>query len=319
LEANVWGTPKSSGSFSTMFGGRIRRALDYADDPFELRAVKLTNKKVGEKVFGLSERIGFPIATNYEDFVRGGRIYLSCGDSSTTDLAAQSVDAILSDPPFFDNVHYSQLADFFHVWQRHILGPTGQRESSSTRSRAEVQNGDVATFTNRLGAVWREAHRVLKKDGLLVFTYHHSRPEGWRSVLEALMEAGFGITAAHPIKAEMSVAMPKHQAKEPIDLDVIVVCRKRDTLELHRWNGDLWGTVTPIAINQVQRLRVSGRRLSRNDVRVILMAQLIRQLSVTHTVDAARTLLDAIDSKIEAQIDLLHSALTRGVDETNEV
>jgi adenine-specific DNA methylase len=61
----------------------------------------------------------------------------------------------------------------------------------------------------------------------LAFTYHHSRSEGWKSVAEAIMVAGFVITAAHPIKAEMSVAMPKRQAKEPIDLDVILVCRKR--------------------------------------------------------------------------------------------
>lgn len=306
LEANVWGTPKSSGSFSTMFEGRIRRALDYADDPFELRAVTRHGKKVGDKVFGLSERIGFPLAADYEAFVHGRRIYLSCGDSSVTDLATQSVDAVLSDPPFFDNVHYSQLADFFHVWQRHILGTTGQREATSTRSKAEVQNGDVDTFTDRLGAVWREAYRVLKDDGILAFTYHHSRQEGWRSVLHALMEAGFGITAAHPIKAEMSVAMPKHQAKEPIDLDVIMVCRKRSGLQPHHWNGDLWGTMTPIATDQVRRLRKAGRKLSRNDVRIIVMAQLIRQLSMSHTVAAARSLLDGSDLEIETIIGRLH-------------
>ena len=169
---------------------------------------------------------------------------------SATDLPDASVDAIITDPPFFDNVHYSQLADFFHVWQRHVLGSNGHWEACTTRSDDEVQNADVDAFTSRLGAVWAETHRVLKEDGLLIFTYHHSRPEGWRSVLEALMAAGFGITAAHPIKSEMSVAMPKHQASEPIDLDIIVVCRKRSQLQPHKWNGDLWGTVKPIATDR---------------------------------------------------------------------
>jgi len=306
LEANLWGTPKSSGSFSTMFEGRIRRALDYADDPFEL-CVSCKGGKT-EKVYGLSEKIGAPVADAYGAFAKGARVYLSCGDSGSTDLPDSSVDAVLTDPPFFDNVHYSQLADFFHVWQRHILGADGYREPDSTRSDREVQNSDEGGFTDRLASVWREAHRVLKDDGLLAFTYHHSRPEGWRCVLQALMEAGFGISAVHPIKAEMSVAMPKLQAKEPIDLDIILVCRKRAGMKVHRWNGDLWGTVAPRAQAQVDRLRASGRRLSRNDVRIIVMAQLLRLISRLPTLEAALDRLNTANGETETLIDRVHAA-----------
>lgn len=311
LEANLWGTEKSSGSFSTMFEGRIRRALDYADDPFELRVSKGCKT---EKVFGLSEKIGAPVADDYPAFARDARIYLSCGDSGSTDLPDRSVDVVLTDPPFFDNVHYSQLADFFHVWQRHILGENGTRVTDTTRSDREVQNADGDEFTDRLASVWAETHRVLKDDGLLAFTYHHSRPEGWRCVLQALMQAGFGITAAQPIKAEMSVAMPKQQAKEPIDLDIILVCRKRSKLKTHRWNGDLWGTVAPPAQEQVNRLRAANRKLSRNDVRIIVMAQLLRQLSRSPTLDSALHLLDSANSDTEALIDRIHGGQTEQTD-----
>lgn len=306
LEANLWGTPKSSGSFSTMFEGRIRRALDYADDPFELRVAGKSSKT--EKVFGLSERIGTPVAGTYRAFAKGERVYLSCGDSGATDLPDGSVDAVLTDPPFFDNVHYSQLADFFHVWQRHILGAEGYREADTTRSDREVQNVDAGGFADRLAAVWRESHRVLKEDGLLAFTYHHSRPEGWRCVLQALMEAGFWISAVHPIKAEMSVAMPKLQAKEPIDLDIILVCRKRARMEPYGWNGDLRGAIAPAAQAQAERLRASSRRLSRNDVRIIVMAQLLRQVSRSPTVESALRLLDTANRETETLIDRIHAA-----------
>ena len=306
LEANLWGTPKSSGSFSTMFEGRIRRALDYADDPFELRLAEGKGGKA-EKMYGLSQPIGSPVAERYAEFTRGQRVYLSCGDSGSTDLPDHSVDVVLTDPPFFDNVHYSQLADFFHVWQRHILGEDGYREPDTTRSEREVQNAKAEDFTDRLGAVWSETNRVLKDDGLLAFTYHHSRPEGWRCVLQALMAAGFAISAAQPIKAEMSVAMPKQQAKEPIDLDIILVCRKRAQLKTHRWNGDLWGTVAPSAQAQAERLRASGRRLSRNDVRIIVMAQLLRQVSRSPNLEAALHLLDTANGETEEVIDRIHS------------
>jgi adenine-specific DNA methylase len=313
LEANLWGTEKSSGSFSTMFEGRIRRALDYADDPFELRLSPRKGSKA-EKVYGLSEKIGARVAESYRDFAQDARVYLSCGDSGATDLPDCSVDVVLTDPPFFDNVHYSQLADFFHVWQRHILGEDGTRVTGTTRSEREVQNAKAEDFTDRLSSVWQETHRVLKNDGLLAFTYHHSRPEGWRCVLQALMQAGFGITAAHPIKAEMSVAMPKQQAKEPIDLDIIIVCRKRAQLETHRWNGDLWGTVAPPAQEQVNRLRAAGRKLSRNDVRVIVTAQLLRQLSRSPTLDSALHLLDSANGDTEALIDRIHGGRTEQTD-----
>jgi len=313
LEANLWGTEKSSGSFSTMFEGRIRRALDYADDPFELRLSSGKGSKA-EKIYRLSERIGAPVAETYRKFSNSSRVYLSCGDSGATDLPDGSVDVILTDPPFFDNVHYSQLADFFHVWQRHILGNGGTRVGDTTRSEREVQNAKAEDFTDRLSSVWREAHRVLKDDGLLAFTYHHSRPEGWRCVLQALMQAEFGITAAHPIKAEMSVAMPKQQAKEPIDLDIILVCRKRVQLEMHRWNGDLWGTVAPPAQEQVNRLRAAGRKLSRNDIRVIVSAQLLRQLSRSPTLDSALHLLDSANGDTEALIDQMHGGQTEQTD-----
>lgn len=317
LEANLWGTEKSSGSFSTMFEGRIRRALDYADAPFELR-LSPGNGSKAEKVYGLSEKIGVPVAESYRAFAQDARVYLSCGDSGATDLPECSVDVVLTDPPFFDNVHYSQLADFFHVWQRHILGEDGTRATETTRSEREVQNAKAEDFTDRLSSVWQETHRVLKDDGLLAFTYHHSRPEGWRCVLQALMQAGFGITAAHPIKAEMSVAMPKQQAKEPIDLDIIIVCRKRAQLETLRWNGDLWGTVAPPAQEQVNRLRAAGRKLSRNDVRVIVTAQLLRQLSRSPTLDSALYLLDSANGDTEALIDRIHGGRTEQADKPVE-
>ena len=308
LEANLWGTPKSSGSFRTMFEGRIRRALDYAENPFELRLARGNGSKATEKVYGLSEPLGFDIADSYDRFAHSRRVYLSCGDSGRTDIPDHSVDAVITDPPFFDNVHYSQLADFFHVWQRHILGDNGSRCSPTTRSQAEVQNADAATFTQRLSRVWAEAHRVLADDGVLAFTYHHSRSEGWHAVLHALMVAGFGVTAAHPIKAEMSVAMPKLQAKEPIDLDIVLVCRKRTRLASREWNGGLWAAVLPIVSGQVMRLRERGRRLSRNDIRIIVMAQLIRQLSHLPTPEAALSYLESSDSEVEEAIERLHLA-----------
>jgi adenine-specific DNA methylase len=312
LEANVWGTPRSSGSFSTLFESRVLRALSYREDPFEIRVGRRQGRLSSEKVVGLSAPLGQEIARDYAEFAAGRTVYLSCGDSGATDLPDSSVDAVITDPPFFDNVHYSQLADFFYVWQRHILGGNGTHYRDTTRCANEVQHSEGAAFTERLGRVWRECHRVLKADGLLVFSYHHSRNEGWRCVVEALMQAGFVVVATHPVKAEMSVAAPKQQAREPIDLDVILVCRKSGPAEEpHIGMGAIIEESARDAGGQIRRLVSAGRSLSRNDVRVTVMAQVIRRLS---RLPLSSDLLDALDdhaAAVEAAIDSLQTAIVQ--------
>lgn len=314
LEANPWGTPKSSGSFSTLFKTRILRALEYCDDPFEISVDRQNGRLKGRKVFGLSEPLGCRIASDFDSFKAGDRVYLSCGDSGRTDLASESVDAVITDPPFFDNVHYSQLADFFHAWQRYMLT---QPEScvQTTRSDREVQHTDADTFASRLGGVWKECERVLKPNGLLVFTYHHSRPEGWRSVLEAIASAGFALVAAHPIKAEMSVAMPKNQANEPIDLDIIMVCRRiSETAVSVKTPQCAWKQALEVAGAQVGRLRKVGRNLSRNDIRVVIMAQLVRFLSLHVGHEDAMSFLEGCRGDVDQVIGEVVADSAKNVD-----
>jgi transcriptional regulator with XRE-family HTH domain/ribosomal protein L37E len=307
LEANLWGTPKSSGAFSTLFESRLLRALDYCENPFEISPIYNNGKITGGKVYGLSCNLGTDMAETFDEFQGGKELYLSCGDSAKTDLATESVDAVVTDPPFFDNVHYSQLADFFYVWQRHVLGANGNHNAKSTRSDEEVQQSDPTLFTERLYGVWKECNRVLRREGLLIFTYHHSRNEGWRSVLEAITKAGFAIVATHPIKAEMSVAKPKLQAKEPIDLDIIIVCRKREnTLTEASDSKRIIRNATQEATEQIARFNASGRSLSRNDVYVILMSQVIKRLSWQPFLQESLSLLDSSYTPIERAIGDLH-------------
>ena len=107
-------------------------------------------------------------------------------------------------------------------------------KGTTTRSPLEVQDSDADHFAAKLQNVFRECRRILKDDGLLVFTYHHSRDEGWKALADAVLGAGFTVVNSQPVKAEMSVATPKSQAKEPIQLDIIIVCRKEGMAESHQ-------------------------------------------------------------------------------------
>jgi putative DNA methylase len=303
LEANPL-SEDGSGSLPGLFRRRVLRALRYASDPYELRTGSHNGNRKGEKIGRLSEPLGHDVAGSWAEFTSNERVvYLSCGDSGTLDLPAGSVDAVVTDPPFFDNVHYSELADFFHVWQRHVLGVNHGDES--TRSRQEVQHSDAAEFSIRLGRVFRECARVLSDDGILAFTYHHSRHEGWQCLLESLYEGNFGITAVHPIKSEMSVAMPKRQAKSPIDVDMIIVCRKRQAVSVIVPNDALAlaNHGAGFGADQVRRFNAAGRRLSRNDVRVVLTAHAVRQLTWVASCETARRMLVDVEAALERAIE----------------
>jgi len=276
LEANVWGTPKSSGSFSTLFKSRLLRALEYKKQPFEVEPTISKGKVSGAKRFDCNDPI--PANLHLPKTARGLKprsVYLSCGDSSKTDLEDRSVDLVVTDPPFFDNVHYSELADFFYAWQLPLFGDH-KPKTTTTRNKNEVQDSNAESFSDKLGNVFKECNRVLKDEGILAFTYHHSREEGWSSVAHAVKSAGFTFVFAQPVKAEMSVATPKHQAKEPIDLDIILVCRKSEQVTGMRLsNTAAFGAALKRARKQIQELWQSRRRLSRNDLRIIMLSHFL--------------------------------------------
>ncbi len=319
LEANIWGTPKSSGAFSTLFRSRLLRAIQYAQQPFELALLPEERGNRSVKVNGINEPLmGGANSTSYHHFGEGGKLYLSCGDSAATDLPDECVDVVVTDPPFFDNVHYSQLADFFYVWQKLILDDLPSHQSGTTRSESEVQNEDVKTFTERLTLALREAGRVLKGDGLLVFTYHHSRWEGWQSVLRAVIEADFRIKACHPVKAEMSVAAPKRQAKDPINFDIIMVCRKNrsETTGTDSSEEIKLGLAFERAEAQIARLRTDGWHLSRSDIGVVVMAQVVAEISGRPDKKATERALDDMAYPITQAIDRIQgcNSLSRKVE-----
>src|SRR5437899_8356054 len=104
IEGNVWGTSKSSGSFSTLFRSRVLRAIEYRTAPFELAVERINGRSEGRRIYGGSLPFSGSLSTQWPPRKAGGRsIYLSCGSSAATGLPAKSVDLVVTDPPFFDN------------------------------------------------------------------------------------------------------------------------------------------------------------------------------------------------------------------------
>lgn len=229
LENSVWGTEKSSGTFLSLFESRLIRAKRYLDEPFEIAmdASLFGNSSKASKIT-CSDPINVPHLTSWEELsaAKKGTLILS-GDSSRLPLPDASVDAVITDPPYFDFVHYSELSDFFFAWLSPALKNRYawfDRDDSS--DAGEVQHKDPRTFARQLSYAFTECGRVLKDEGVLAFSFHHSREEGWAAIYEAVTGAGFQVVAAHPVHAELRGSSPKNATKNPISLDAILVCCK---------------------------------------------------------------------------------------------
>lgn len=274
LENNVWGIPgKSSGTFSTLFKSRLIKAKTYLGEPFEIFIDNDSVNRLSKKIV-CSKPIKLEITKSWEEFTNTsqGALILN-GDSSILPIPNSSVDAIVTDPPYFDFVHYSELSDFFYAWLTTALGSEYEylnRQDSSHEN--EVQDRDKENFTRKICSIFKECKRVLKEDGLLCFSYHHSTIDGWMAIYNSITDAGFDIVAAHPVKAEMSVASSKSTNKAPINLDSILVCKKevksptikdpkREILHLFR--------------NYIERFEAVRRKLSLGDRFVIACSQAI--------------------------------------------
>ena len=210
-------------------GDAIIKGLEWKTNPWDLATASELSGK-GFKISGKTEKI-YPSDAPVER-----NVGLSCGTSSDLKkIETNSVDLVITDPPFGGLVHYSELSDFFYVWLRLILKekyPETFANEYTPKSLEVVTNparepDDPDAFYQRLlTQCWRETQRILKPGGILAFTFHHSEDEPWVAVLESLFDAGYYLAATYPIRADTSMDSGQFGSKT-IEYDIIHVCRKR--------------------------------------------------------------------------------------------
>jgi adenine-specific DNA methylase len=303
LEAHPWGTPSSSGSFSTLFRSRLLRAETYKRAPFDL---VMTPNKV-ERVHGLSVPLELQVLTSWpEGGLSKGQAFVSSGNSACSTLPDESVDLVVTDPPYMDNVHYSELADFFHAWLRKVKPYADYpSEACTTRDSAEVQSTTADGFEAGITTVWKECSRVLHPDGLLAFTFHQSRASGWVAVMRGLKAAGFQVTAVQPVKGEMTTSAVKSGAAEPSNLDSVVVARKVP------WNIPFATSPTDAAekaLALLAELQRGGVDVGAADVRSVVRGSVMSLLTAAGYEGSVDDLSGIADSLAQIGVDrLIHT------------
>ncbi|HDM78748.1 MAG TPA: DUF1156 domain-containing protein [Deltaproteobacteria bacterium] len=274
-ENNVWGTVFGRGTFTRCFE-KVRRAKVYCKKPYE-RLPNIYGKRYSKPVDG--ETIEGTLVQTYEELVRTDHsVLLRCQNSEDLSfLPDKSVDAVITDPPYFDNVQYSELSDFFYVWLRLALEDAyewfkpefSERPGEIVKNRQKGKTTDF--FKESLQRVFAECHRVLKDDGMLVFTFHHNKIWAWESIAEILLNAGFYISATPVVRSEGKSGF--HSSRGNIRYDCVLVCRKKPA-PLAPWGTpSIKGRILDDAVMWTRRTLQSGMPVNYVDVFTIVMGK----------------------------------------------
>lgn len=262
-EGNVWGTEYGMGTFEAAWS-MVIDGVQYANSPTE----RYVTSSGTEETPSFSQRIGDDVSVHQ-------------GDMRDID-AKDEYDAVITDPPYYDNIMYSDLSDFFYVWQRLVLSeeyewfedPATPRSESIVANPAE--NKGVDEFEEELGEGFDVIHNSLKSDGVLSFTYHHSDSESWGELLQALCDADFEVTATYPISSDIQ----KFTEGEVVEFDIIIVARPANDRQPISWNS-LRRNIVRTAKQTHQRL-TENRELSEGDIGVIEMGRAFHEYSKHH-------------------------------------
>ena len=169
-------------------------------------------------------------------------VNITCKPGDNLDhIEDASIDAVVIDPPYYDNVMYAELSDFFYVWLKRTAGHVfpdlfrrrltdKDNEAVANPARFQGQKGARALagrdYQQRMASIFAECRRVLKPDGIMTLMFTHKASGAWDALTTGLVEAGFIITASWPVNTEAEGSL-HIKDKAAANSTIFLVCRPR--------------------------------------------------------------------------------------------
>jgi len=168
-----------------------------------------------------------------------GKAHVTRGTATQLPYPDSHFDAIVTDPPYYDNIPYADLSDFFYVWLKRSIGhlypehfsleltpKKNEAVADATRHGGSKEKAKRA-YEEMLYKALKEANRVLKPNSPIVLIYAHKTTAGWSTLVDALRKAGFTVVEAWPIQLERKARKRAH-ASAALASNIFMVARKRD-------------------------------------------------------------------------------------------
>jgi putative DNA methylase len=231
-----------------------------------------------------------------------------------------SYDAMITDPPYYDNIPYADLSDFFYAWLKRSVGflfPEHLAGESTPKRREMIvapyrHGGDIeaarAFYEAEMEEAFKEAHRVLKPSAPLVCVYAHKTTLGWASLVEALRRAGFSITEAWPLDTEMP-ERSVGQGTASLASSIFLVARRREGAGIGDYSAVL-RELDEIVTERLDRLTEAG--VSGSDLVIATIGAGLRAFTRHSKVERANGEEVAVATFIdEAQSRVLNAILAK--------
>lgn len=268
--SNANGIGVGSGGWTNIID-KYAKAKRYCDSPFEVQHRRGTKIQVEIPGEWIGER---------RDGERSRKVTLKCQSSTDVEWSPKSLDAVLTDPPYFGNVQYAELMDFCFAWLRTLAGSEADGfDQTSTRAVDELtvnatEGRGLIHFTEGLARVYSAVAPALKPGAPLAFTYHHNKLEAYLAVGVAILDAGLTCSATLPCPAEMGGSIHIHGTGSSI-IDTVFVCRMNGNVRRNQLFGAP-AELTRIVRDDVGQLRLAGVKATVGDVRCIVFGHLTR-------------------------------------------
>ena len=168
------------------------------------------------------------------------------GDARDLPLDDASVDCIVFDPPYEENVCYAELSDFFYVWLKRTAGYVfpddfadylTEKDQEAISSPARFNNRAtkgrsaktlaLADYQEKMAEIFSECRRVIKEDGIATVMFNHKSTAAWDALTVGLIEAGFAITRTWPVKTEAEASI-HIKGRAAARTTILLVCRPRE-------------------------------------------------------------------------------------------
>ena len=271
-ENNLFGHGR--GSFPRAFQ-KMKRGKLFAENKYHLFNKKQDNRN--NKKACLGQNISVAVGKKHPKFVSLDQIQLLCQDASQLPVPSKIVDVVVTDPPYFDIINYSYLADFFYVWLRlELKDEYDCFRGISTTSENEIVLRNTTSkehekYAQKLTQVFTECNRVLKDDGLMVFTFHHSKEWAWESLRDVLFKSGFVITASHVVRSEGRTGY--RNKRKSTGYDVLVVARKNSKYNAPKIN---YSQIQSYCLQNLKIFKQSSVEIDPSDVFTTIMSKYIQ-------------------------------------------
>lgn len=229
-----------------------------------------TINEVGGSIYAQLDWLARYVDTALEAFKASPEVMVT--RRSATQPQDGRLDAVVTDPPYYDAIPYSDCMDFFYVWIKRIIHGTSLEKGgwfnavTSPKWNHEENDGELIdddsghggdsvvskqTYEDGMARAFIACEKSLQENGRLVIVFAHKHPNAWETLVSAIIRAGFIVDGSWPIQTEMGNRM-RGMNSAALSSSVWLVCKKRPITARPGWDSKV---LEEMRTNITERLR----------------------------------------------------------------